>query len=218
MSQANFLPEKPATDAGRRALELYAAAQEATRGVEVARDTCNRLTANLRCAEAEFEKLVRSNSASGMQDIEGETAASDKVQSALRLASQGALEFRINTARKVAEQAANALQQHCRANWEELIGEHAEEAHAAAEDLAEGLAAIRPLEERRNAVAQRVSALCQLAMPSTAPGQVQDFSGWMVPQSPAVPLPPCFTDPEPVEPVEAPEPVKSEPAVIVGRA
>lgn len=205
-------------DNAAEALKLRQAVTDAQEGRRKAVDIGNESLARWRDAKAESEAAAVRNDL----DLDAQEALFHKATALEKLAAHHVVTGRIKVADDELTRATNAFSMFCRRAdvLDDLIEPHVQEAVEATEALTEALKLLAPVQERWNTIARKIHDVTTACHPQAAPGQVLDLSRYRIPTSPALPLPLVYTEgeAEPVERVEAPEPVKSEPALIVGRA
>ena len=207
---------KPDNDTAKEAARLRRAVTDAQEGRRKAVDIGNESIARWRAAQEEHTREAHANNL----DIEKQEALAAKAFALAKMAEPHIVNGRIEKADAELTRATNAFSMFCRRPGvhDDLIRPHVEEAHKATEALQEALAILAPIQQRWNDIARRIADVTTACHPQAAPGQVLDLSRYRIPTSPALPLPLIYTegDVEPVEPVEASEPVG--PVVAVGRA
>jgi len=146
------------------------------------RDLENRLN-DLDRQQREATEQVNQRSAE-LADLERRAAAGERVSAQARTKAEEALtQARLRHAEPWAERAAGVqaaireAEQGKRAfvteHLDELLGELVEDANAAAEDVNHAAQRLLDAYQQRQAVEQRVTALCGLVRPVTAPGAIR---------------------------------------------
>ena len=151
-------PEKPKTDATKHATQLYAEIVAADGRVQEAVSTAREAFADLESAKAAWNAEIERGGREG-RDAEKERELSEALRRCEIFADPDTLNRRGEAAWDVQDAAVTEYQRFVHAHLPEILTELEGEAEKVSEELQAALAKLAPVEQKYEAVAERVGAL-----------------------------------------------------------